>query len=366
MRRLAVAALAVLPFLSSRVSAEDGLPDLFCSSEGDKSVACGGQAKKGRAELCCPGLICGGEKDKYCVPPPRTCGLKGERAIKCGSDKKGAPETCCPGFKCERGKKNVRCEVDRDYDGLLSELDTFPPATQAPSLRPTTASPTAMPTIPKEKEAMTYDVFQMILKVAPTANYLNELTEFPSTAPSTTPSFAPSSRPSVNPTSVPTHVPTFFPTSTPTETRSEECKLEMYYERKWCWHDDAANSNCKTQYKYCIKKNGDSLEMQQCGQGTKWVVRGFTVRPEKDKNYCWTRRGDSGIRLSRCKEEGERGWKAQQFRNACMNNPNEITPKDDKKWCLTQNHEPRKGEGLKFQDCDKVRNSNTNLWLEED
>ena len=126
MRRLAVAALAVLPFLSSRVSAEDGLPDLFCSSEGDKSVACGGQAKKGRAELCCPGLICGGEKDKYCVPPPRTCGLKGERAIKCGAAKKGdAPETCCPGFKCERGKKNVRCVSINDLD-LTEEPEPTP------------------------------------------------------------------------------------------------------------------------------------------------------------------------------------------------------------------------------------------------
>lgn len=38
-----------------------------CSPKGEKATDCGAQPKDNRAEACCPGLKCGGEKGKYCV-----------------------------------------------------------------------------------------------------------------------------------------------------------------------------------------------------------------------------------------------------------------------------------------------------------
>ena len=38
-----------------------------CSPEGEKSTDCGAQPRDDRAEMCCPGLKCGGEKGEYCV-----------------------------------------------------------------------------------------------------------------------------------------------------------------------------------------------------------------------------------------------------------------------------------------------------------
>lgn len=43
------------------------LGDGSCSPEGEKSTACGAKPRDDRAEMCCPGLKCGGENDKVCV-----------------------------------------------------------------------------------------------------------------------------------------------------------------------------------------------------------------------------------------------------------------------------------------------------------
>ena len=449
--KISTAALATLPFLSSHVSAQD----VFCSPEGEKSITCGGQEREGRAQDCCPGLVCGGEQDKVCVPPRRFCGMKDERAKACGAGKSDAPDACCPGFKCQSGKNQNRCEVDRDYvEPEVERPATIPPPTASPpspsspttdtimgmtptmmdnlTLSPTerptqlfcagyreraqdcgagssspntccpgfkcqsgknnircevdrdyvepvgpTTSPTLNPTVPPPSvsptlsptaviKAVTNAVFVSVQQVLPKAVLLNELTEYPSYVPSSTPSLAPTPFPSEGPTSYPTNVPTFNPTVAPTITRRDECKLEMYYRKEWCWHDDRNNSNCKEDYKLCIRKSGDEMEMEKCGMASSWSVKGRTIRYDRDKDYCWTRSGDAGIRIRKCsKEEGSKLWELQQFEGVCMNNPEEIHPLGDKDWCLTQGHEPRPGERLKFQNCEQVRRSHTNLWLKE-
>lgn len=81
-----------------------------------------------------------------------------------------------------------------------------------------------------------------------------------------------------------------------------------------------------------------------------WQIIGFTIRPKNDKKMCWTRRGETGIRLMECdEEEGKGKWAEQRFEGMCENKPNMIRPVGDKKWCLTSGHEPRNGEQLKFQ-----------------
>lgn len=355
--KISTAALATLPFLSSHVSAQD----VVCSPEGEKSITCGGQEREGRAQDCCPGLVCGGEQDKVCVPPRRFCGMKDERAKACGAGKSDAPDACCPGFKCQSGKNQNRCEVDRDY------VEPVGPTT-SPTLNPTVPPPSVSPTLSPTAviKAVTNAVFLSVQQVLPKAVLLNELTEYPSYVPSSTPSLAPTPFPSEGPTSYPTNVPTFNPTVAPTITRRDECKLEMYYRKEWCWHDDRNNSNCKEDYKLCIRKSGDEMEMEKCGMASSWSVKGRTIRYDRDKDYCWTRSGDAGIRIRKCsKEEGSKLWELQQFEGVCMNNPEEIHPLGDKNWCLTQGHEPRPGERLKFQNCEQVRRSHTNLWLKE-
>jgi len=92
--------------------------------------------------------------------------------------------------------------------------------------------------------------------------------------------------------------------------------------------------------------------VEDCG-GTEFEVIGFTVRPKSDKKKCWTRRGDAGIRLDDCDDKGDGKWEDQQWHGVCQKKPHMITPLNDKKWCLTQGHEPRNGERLKLQECDK-------------
>ena len=177
-------------------------------------------------------------------------------------------------------------------------------------------------------------------------------TEEPSAMPSSTPSMRPSLRPSPSPSALPSASPSDAPTFSPTQTRKDDCKIEMYYEKKWCWHDDAQNAGCNINYEFCIDKSGDELAMEDCG-GTEFKVIGFTVRPKSDSKRCWTRRGDAGIRLDDCDDKGDGKWKDQQWDGVCEKKPHVITPLNDKKWCLTQGHEPRNGERLKLQECDK-------------
>jgi len=179
-----------------------------------------------------------------------------------------------------------------------------------------------------------------------------KFTEMPSAAPSSGPSAEPTAMHSASPSGVPTVTPSYSPTNSPTKERRDECKIEMYYEKKWCWHDDARNADCDINYQFCIDKSGDELLMEDCG-GSEFAVIGFTVRPKNDKKKCWTRRGDGGIRLDDCDDRGDGKWKDQQWAGVCQKKPHMITPLDDKKWCLTQGHEPRNGERLKLQECDK-------------
>jgi hypothetical protein len=177
--------------------------------------------------------------------------------------------------------------------------------------------------------------------------------------PSTSPSHIPSARPSLRPSQ------SFAPSSAPTKMRKEECKIEMYYERKWCWHDDAMNRNCDHDFRFCAEAEDEwLLEMEECDNSpTTWLVWGHTIRPKEDKDLCWTRRSDNGVRLMPCDEDGKGKWESQRFAGMCEKEPTKITPLGDKNFCMTSGHEPRDGERIKFQECDKVDNSNTHLWI---
>eukprot|EP00563_Minutocellus_polymorphus_P005314 CAMPEP_0181043256 /NCGR_PEP_ID=MMETSP1070-20121207/12607_1 /TAXON_ID=265543 /ORGANISM="Minutocellus polymorphus, Strain NH13" /LENGTH=484 /DNA_ID=CAMNT_0023121565 /DNA_START=73 /DNA_END=1527 /DNA_ORIENTATION=+ len=341
-----------------------------------------------------------------------------KRAQECGAGS-NLPQNCCPGYKC-RGDGAVRCEIDPDasiaddssgintsnaadegvavkeqagaidiVDGGTAPLTLAPSsvrlATPSPSLSPVKITPkptrqvqqTERPTRESEKKSRTWATIltkqKLVRSVMKQENKLMKrvitqerdpfrFTEEPSAMPSSLPSVRPSLRPSLTPSASPSASPSDSPTFAPTKMRKDECKIEMYYEKKWCWHDDAQNSDCDIDYQFCVDKSGDELLMEDCG-GSEFEVIGFTVRPKSDNKRCWTRRGDGGIRLDDCDDKGDGKWKDQQWDGVCQKKPHMITPLSDKKWCLTQGHEPRNGERLKLQECDKVDNSKTHLWI---
>ena len=343
-----------------------------------------------------------------------------KRAQECGAASSKLPRNCCPGYKC-RGEGAMRCEIDPNAsvadvtlgvntnnaadegsaadDAVLgapgeARAPTFSPSlvglpTFTPSLAPAKITPkptrqareTERPTIESEKKARTWTTILTKDKLA--RNVMKQenkfmkrvitqerdpfrFTEQPSTMPSSMPSVKPSLRPSQSPSVLPTASPSESPTFAPTKMRKEECKIEMYYERKWCWHDDTSmNYDCDRDFRFCAEAEGEwSLEMEECDNSpTTWLVLGPTIRPKDDKNLCWTRRGDNGVRLYPCDEEGKGRWEDQRFAGMCMKKPSKITPLADKSFCLTSGHEPRDGEQIKFQECDKVDNSNTHLWI---
>ena len=106
-----------------------------CSPEGEKATNCGAQARDDRADICCSGLKCGGEKGKYCVKDNNAdgdgadnekaqCSPKGEKSEDCGANAQpGRGKECCGGLKCggENGKYCVKIDgddgdADRDDD----------------------------------------------------------------------------------------------------------------------------------------------------------------------------------------------------------------------------------------------------------
>ena len=62
-----ISALAIAPTKGETMQHVRFLGDGSCSPEGEKSTACGAKPRDDRAEMCCPGLKCGGENDKVCV-----------------------------------------------------------------------------------------------------------------------------------------------------------------------------------------------------------------------------------------------------------------------------------------------------------
>ena len=62
-----ISAFAIAPTKGETIQHLRLLGDGSCSPEGEKSTDCGAQPRDDRAEMCCPGLKCGGENDKYCV-----------------------------------------------------------------------------------------------------------------------------------------------------------------------------------------------------------------------------------------------------------------------------------------------------------
>jgi len=274
-------------------------------------------------------------------------GIITKRAQECGGSR-NTPEKCCPGYICE-GKDSVRCTVDPEAPITAS---VKPAAIRRPTPSPTRLADkkprtwnTLMPEYILREEIIKLEA-RSIQRMIALERDAFKFTENPSAAPSAS--------------------PTFFPTAAPTRLRKDECKIEMYYEKKFCWHDDGRNSKCNYDYEVCIEGKGEDLEVVKCKDSPdSWQVIGHTVRPKNDKKSCWTRRGDSGIRVMECDEEGEGKWADQQFEGVCMKKPHMIRPLSDKKWCLTSGHEPRQEERLKFQECDKVDNSNTHLWIEK-
>ena len=62
-----ISAFAIAPTKGETIQHLRLLGDGSCSPEGEKSTDCGAQPRDDRAEMCCPGLKCGGENDKICV-----------------------------------------------------------------------------------------------------------------------------------------------------------------------------------------------------------------------------------------------------------------------------------------------------------
>ena len=62
-----ISALAIAPTKGETMQHVRFLGDGSCSPVGEKSTACGAKPRDDRAEMCCPGLKCGGENDKVCV-----------------------------------------------------------------------------------------------------------------------------------------------------------------------------------------------------------------------------------------------------------------------------------------------------------
>mmetsp|Transcript_12740 Transcript_12740/g.26355 ORF Transcript_12740/g.26355 Transcript_12740/m.26355 type:complete len:289 (+) Transcript_12740:309-1175(+) len=176
-----------------------------------------------------------------------------KRAQECGGSRI-SPETCCPGYICE-GKDSAKCIVNPDAGAPTTASPTgMPSKSPAEPTPPPTRRPTESPTRLAERKPRTWNtlmpdyILTDMIKLEPPriqrAIVLErdafKFTENPSAAPSSTPSSRPSLRPSASPTGAPTANPTDYPTVAPTRMRKDECKIEMYYEKKWCWHDDAS------------------------------------------------------------------------------------------------------------------------------
>ena len=179
-----------------------------------------------------------------------------KRAQECGGSRT-SPETCCPGYVCE-GKDSAKCVVNPGAGTPITASPTGMPSrflvepTPVPTRRPT-ESPTRL----ADKKPRTWNtlmpeyILRDTIKFEPRRIQRTialerdafKFTEVPSAAPSGTPSSRPSLRPSASPSGAPTTSPTYFPTIAPTPMRKDDCKIEMYYEKKFCWHDDA--SECR-------------------------------------------------------------------------------------------------------------------------
>lgn len=98
--------------------------DYICSPRGEKSEFCGGQPRPGRGKFCCDGLRCGGGgKNKYCVVDDEEdgggdksiCSVEGQKAVACNAKpREGRGKKCCGELVCG-GEKNKFC-VKPDYD----------------------------------------------------------------------------------------------------------------------------------------------------------------------------------------------------------------------------------------------------------
>ena len=352
------------------------------------------------------------DKDK-----DEVCAGEDERSQQCGAGN-NRPEKCCPGFECK--KDGNRCQPRANTPTATPTISPTA-ATGTPTTAPVistpkpTNHPTERPTMLSERKVhrswqtiLTADKMIKVMEGEPAIikRFVTperdpfKFTEMPSAMPSSMPSAVPSASPSVLPSAAPTSAPSWSPTMAPTPERRDSCRVRMYYEKKWCWHDDVPkNSDCKADFRMMVNAAGDDMDMKEgkvrvllvrlhlpslshltisslhnsnillfhvfvplfkC-QGDEFIVRGFTVRPKSDDDRCWTRRGDSGIRLEKCKEDDD----DQKFEGVCMKKPHQITPKGNRKWCLTSGHEPRDGERMKFQECNKVDNSNTHLWIRD-
>ena len=148
-------------------------------------------------------------------------GLITKRAQECGGSR-NTPEKCCPGYICE-GKNSVRCIVDPEAPITAS-------TTPAPIRRPTQS-----PTRRADKKPRTWNTLmpeyilrEEIIKLEPI--HIQRMIALERDAFKFT--GAPSAAPSAS--------PTYYPTIAPTRMRKDECKIEMYYEKKFCWHDDGS------------------------------------------------------------------------------------------------------------------------------
>lgn len=166
------------------------------------------------------------------------CAREDQRAQECGAGKTSRKK-CCSNLVCSDEKDSVRC-VEGNNVPDEPTVPTSPPFSQRPTQQPTTNADRTKPrtwnmVLAKDsldKALAKHDKKRKNNKIMRERDPM-KFTEMPSAAPSSSPSVEPTAMPSASPSDVPTATPSYAPTHTPTKERRDDCKIEMYYEKKW-------------------------------------------------------------------------------------------------------------------------------------
>lgn len=175
------------------------------------------------------------------------CAREDQRAQECGAGS-SSRKKCCPNLVCADEKDNVRC-VEGDNTPEPTMAPTTPDPTNEPTSPPISRRPTQQPTTKADRSkprtwnmVLAEDRLNKALAKHDKKRTNNKImrerdpmkfTEMPSAAPSSSPSAEPTAMPSASPSDVPTATPSYAPTHSPTKERRDDCKIEMYYEKKW-------------------------------------------------------------------------------------------------------------------------------------
>ena len=175
------------------------------------------------------------------------CAREDQRAQECGAGQ-SSRKKCCSDLVCSDEKDSVRCAKGNDNPeptvvpatpGPTNE-PTSPPISRRPTQQPTTNADRTKPRTwnmvlaedSLDKALAKHDKKRTNKKILRERDPM-KFTEMPSAAPSSSPSVEPTAMPSVSPSDVPSATPSYAPTHSPTKERRDDCKIEMYYEKKW-------------------------------------------------------------------------------------------------------------------------------------